>query len=219
MLAAMKMATMTNKMSKKETRKLLTIEPAGPADIAGLVELLNIKHPTAWIKRISHAGLQKFLRYSINNLRSVILMARMDDDRSAGYIFSTFDTKRFWLGFSSRYPVTMSRIISYRLRGLYNAYKRRNHEQGNLSHLPGFSWSPSGPGTARIMGTLVRKEHRGKGVATELYKRLFDALREKKCYKIEEYMGPDYCDFVGKYQDCGWDFQQLNKGYKMVKYL
>jgi len=209
--------------TRTEEVQSLLIEPASLADIGGLVELLNLKRPTAWIKKISLSGLKRFLEYSIDNPRSIILLARSDNDNAAGYVFSTIDTGRFWLGFALRHPATMLAIMYYRLRNIVELKiqrKNKTPEQEGDAHLPGFSWSPNGPGAARIVGILVRKEHRGKGVATKLYYRLFEALKEKKCVKVEEYMGPDYDQFAGKFHNCGWDLQQLRgAGYKMTKLL
>jgi GNAT superfamily N-acetyltransferase len=117
----------------------------------------------------------------------------------------------------------MLMVMVYRAMRSCELYKeRRRHapEYKGDAHLPAFSWSPSGPCIARIMGILVRREHRGKGVATKLYFRLFETLAEKNCLVVEEYLGPDYYQFVGKYHDCGWQLQQLRgDGYKMTKHL
>jgi GNAT superfamily N-acetyltransferase len=90
-----------------------------------------------------------------------------------------------------------------------------------VAGLPAFSWSPSHRGIARIIGLYVRKEHRRKGIAMELYFKLFDALKENVCFRVEEYMGPDYPQFAGKFPEvCGWQLQQVRSGgYKLSKRL
>ena len=208
---------------KIEEVQSLLIEPAIQADIDGLVDLLYLKRPTVWVQRMSRGGLKKFLEYSIDNPRCVVLMARSGNDNAAGYIFSTIDTGQFWRGFAIRNPAIMLAIMYYRLQRAVERKSQRNDwapKQEGDAHLPAFSWSTNGPGTARIVGLFVRSEHRGRGVATNLYKRLFEALKEKKCVKVEEYMGPDYDEFVGKFHNCGWDLQKLNNGgYKLTKHL
>ena len=66
----------------------------------------------------------------------------------------------------------------------------------------------------------MREKHRGKGVATKLYFSLFEMLKDRNCSLVEEYMGPDYCQYAGKETDIGWQYQQVKgAGYKLTKHL
>ncbi len=66
----------------------------------------------------------------------------------------------------------------------------------------------------------MREKHRGKGLATKLYLSLFEMLKDRKCSLVEEYMGPDYCNYVGKENRIRWRYQKVKgAGYKIVKHL
>ncbi len=203
----------------------ILIVPAGPADIEGVEKLMFLKPPMAWIKRGSPGHAKTFLEYSVDSHFCVMLVAHPHGNSEvAGYVLSVFDSNRFWQGFSLRNPVTMTAIMYHRLRRICSLNverRRRLFANGNDAHLPFFSWSSSGPETARIIGIYVNQDYRRQGIATQLYLKLFDTLRAKGCLKVEEYMGPDYFSFAGKFPETlGWHVQQLrDAGYKITKSL
>ena len=200
----------------------MQIEPATPEDLDGVVELLNARPPAFWMRNVSDADLRTFLRYAVASDRAVLLLARTADSGSAGYVFAVLDPRRFWLGFALRNQGLARKIMFYRLRRILERRRdltRREHE--DAGGLPLFSWAPSRPDNARIIGLYVRKEQRRKGIAMELYLKLFAALKEKGGRRVEEYMGADYPQFAGKFPEvCGWLLQKCRcGGYKLSKTL
>jgi GNAT superfamily N-acetyltransferase len=202
--------------------------PVGPAtleEIDGIIQLLYLRPPAFWMRGVSIGRLRTFLNYAIRSPRSVILLARAPaEDVPAGYVFAVFDPKWFWIGFALQYPAITLSILFLRLMRLLHLRReiRTRASAGDaVAGLPAFSWSPSHRGIARIIGLYVRKEHRRKGIAMDLYFKLFDALKEKVCFRVEEYMGPDYPQFAGKFPEvCGWQLQQCSSGgYKLNKNL
>lgn len=204
----------------------VSIEPVRLNDIDGVTELVYKMPPTAWIDKISRRSLRKFLEHSASDSRSVLLAARRaGEDTIAAYIFSILEPKRFWLGFAIRYPAAMASIMFYHLRRVIGRNLERKKSPpavGGDSSLPFFSWSPGGPGNARIMSIYVRNEYSGrKGIATSLYLKLFEALKGRGCSLVEEYMRPDDLLFAGKFPEaCGWQVQQCRDGgYKIFRQL
>jgi GNAT superfamily N-acetyltransferase len=199
------------------------IGPAMHEEIGDLISLLYLRPPAFWMRKISAARLRRFLIYAVESRRAVLLLARAPRRNTpAGYVFAIFDPKWFWIGFVFRNPVLALSILLHRLMRLFELRRvlRDRASAGDaLAGLPEFSWSPSRPGSARIVGLYVREEHRRKGIAMELYFKLFDALKEKGCSRVEEYMGPDYPQYAGKFPEvCGWQLQQCSSGgYKISK--
>jgi GNAT superfamily N-acetyltransferase len=204
-----------------ETRQ----EPATLDDMDGIIELLYLRPPAFWMRKISRSDLKTFLKYALASPRAFFLLARAPgEDNPAGYVFAIVDAKRFWAGLAFADPGLTLSIMLHRLVRLLDLHRETKHraEAGDaIAYLPAFTWSPSHRGIARIIGLYVRKEHRRKGIAMELYFKLFDVLKENDCFKVEEYMGPDYPQFAGKFPEvCGWRLQQCSSGgYKLDKSL
>ncbi len=72
------------------------------------------KYPSDWSNGFRAAGWKKYLEYSIGSPLCIILMARAEGERSAGYIFSTIDSSRFWRGFALRHPVAALMVMVFR---------------------------------------------------------------------------------------------------------
>ena len=199
--------------------------PATAAEIGGIIELLKLRPPCFWMTKISAADLRTFLRYALESPRSVIMLARpKGEELPAGYVFAIFDPKWFWINFAFQNPGIMRSILFHRLMRRYEIRQeiRKNAREGvSTARFPEFSWSPGHRGIARILGLYVRKEHRRKGIAMDLYFKLFDVLREGGGFKVEEYMGPDYPQYAGRFpQVCGWQLEQCSSGgYKISKSL
>jgi hypothetical protein len=184
-----------------------------------------LRPPSFWMRKISSADLRTFLRYAVESPRSVIMLARPSgEELPAGYVFAIFDPKWFWIRFAFQNPGIMRSILFHRLMRRYEIRQeiRRNASEAAVTaRFPEFSWSPGHRGIARILGLYVRKEHRRKGIAMDLYFKLFDVLKEGGGFKVEEYMGPDYPEYAGKFpQVCGWQLEQCSSGgYKISKSL
>ena len=114
-------------ITQEKKTESLSIERARLSDIDGLIELLYKKYPSDWVKRISRRGLEKYLEYSIGSPFCIILMARAEGDRSAGYIFATIDTNRFWRGFALRHPVAVLMVTVFRAE---RNYEKRQRDKG-----------------------------------------------------------------------------------------
>jgi len=139
-------------------------------------------------------------------------------------VFAIIDSARFWMGFALGNPGLAFSIFWHRLLRLVELRRKTRNitgADGAAAGLPVFSWSPSGPGQARIIGLYVRQEHHAKGVAMDLYFNLFDVLREKGCEQVEEYAAPNYADFAGKFPKlCGWNLEACAcGGYKISRAL
>jgi GNAT superfamily N-acetyltransferase len=201
----------------------VSIGPATHADIDGIIELLYLRPPAFWMRKISIDHLRTFMGYAIKSPRSVLLLARSPGESvPAGYVFAVFDPRWFWIGFAVGNPPIACSIAFHRLLRLLALRREIRAQAGGVTAgLPAFSWSPSRPDAARIIGLYVRKEHRRKGIAMDLYFKLFDALKEKACAKVEEYMGPDYPQYAGTFPEvCGWRLQPCDSGgYKISKSL
>lgn len=203
----------------------IEIGPATALELGGLKTLLGLRWPSYWMKKVPDSSLDAFLQYAVDSARSVILLARAAGDRlPAGYVFATLDPRWFWTGFAVRNPLTTHAIVAARLMRRLELKRRRQRlqKQGDgASGLPDFSWTPSAPSVARVLGLYVRQEHRRKGVAMALYFELFEALKAKGVSRVEEYMGPDYPQYAGKFpQTCGWSLQKCSSGgYKISKEL
>jgi GNAT superfamily N-acetyltransferase len=201
------------------------ISPATLDETGGIIELLHLRPPAYWMRSMSDAELRTFVRFALASPRSVLLLARAPGDPvPAGYVFAVFDPRWFWASFAVKHSsITRSIVVrrALRLLELRREIKVRALAGDSAAGLPPFSWSPSHRGIARIIGLYVRKEHRRKGIAMSLYFKLFDALKEKECFSVEEYMGPDYPQFAGKFPEvCGWRLQQCSSGgYKISKNL
>lgn len=196
----------------------LVIGPAAPEDVGGLVELLNLRPPCYWMRRLAPAELRDFARHAVESAHSVVLMARpRSGDAPAGYVLAVADSARFWVGFALSKPSLARSIAAHRLARTIELSRRTKAD----ADLPAFSWSPLRRGRARILGLYVRKEHHAKGVAMDLYFKLFDSLKEKGCERVEEYAAPDYAEFAGKFPKvCGWDLQPCAcGGYKISRTL
>ena len=130
-------------IQEKKTESL-SIERARLSDIDGLIELLYKKYPSVWVERISRRGLEKYLEYSIGSPLCIILMARSDGDSSAGYIFATIDTDRFWRGFALRHPVTMLMMTVFRAERNLERSKEIKEAEGEKGISPHFHGRPAG---------------------------------------------------------------------------
>jgi GNAT superfamily N-acetyltransferase len=197
------------------------IDPARKDDIGGVAELLNLRPPSYWMRMLSDDGLRAFLEYSTSSPRSTLLVARPQGEPApAGYVFAISDPRRFWAGFALRSPALARDILYHRLRRSLEL-RREARRRAPASALPAFAWSPSHPRVARILGLYVRREHRRKGIAMKLYFSLFETLKRTGGIKVEEYMGPDYPQYAGRFPDaCGWRIQPCSSGgYKISKEL
>jgi hypothetical protein len=201
------------------------IAPAALEEIEGLIELLYLRPPAFWMRKVSRDRLKTFLKYALESSRAFTLLARAPGESSpAGYVFAITDARRFWTGFALGSPGIALAILFHRLVRLLDL-RRQIKDRADLGDatagLPAFSWSHSRRDNARIIGLYVRKEHRRKGIAMDLYFKLFDALKGRSCSKVEEYMGADYPQFAGKFPEvCGWRLQQCSSGgYKLSKSL
>ena len=195
------------------------IGPAGSDEIDAIIELLKLMPPTSWIMKLSRPALTRFLGYSIKSRRAVLLLARSRDEiRPAGYVFAISDPRWFWIDFAARHPADALAILFHRSRRIF---AQRRAASAHASGLPAFAWSESSPRTARILGLCVYPDQRRRGIAMNLYFKLFDALRELGCTKVEEYMGPNYPQYAGKFPEvCGWQLQPCSRGgYKITKAL
>jgi hypothetical protein len=194
---------------------------ASRADVDGIEDLIRLRPPAYWMRKIPAAGLRDFLDYALRSPHAVILAARTRNDAPpAGYVFAITDSIRFWAGFSLRSPFLAGAIVYHRLARL-RELRRRNQARAGRAGLPRFSWSPSRLGYARIIGLYVRAEHHHKGVAMDLYFLLFEVLKERGCPRVEEYAAPDYAEFAGKFPKvCGWSLQACDcGGYKISRAL
>jgi GNAT superfamily N-acetyltransferase len=209
--------------SESESESSVHLGPVKREEIDGVIELLYLRPPAFWMRKVSIVRLRIFLEYAIKSSRCVLLVARSPGEGvPAGYVLAVFDPRRFWIGFALGNPAVACSIAFHRLLRLLALRREIRAQAGGVTAgLPAFSWSPSQPDVARIIGLYVRKEHRRKGIAMNLYFKLFDALKEKGCAKVEEYMGPDYPQYAGKFPDvCGWRLQQCDSGgYKISKSL
>lgn len=207
------------------------VEPARRADIPVLIEILREQPPTRWMRKMADLGLKGFLRYSINSSYCHLILARRGDEHAiGGYVISIVHPSRFWWGFVITYPATaLFLAIDY---AIYRFLKKGSHAAGlnrnsTVSQseeckedLPSFSWSPSHPGIARIVYIYVREECRGLGLGKELYTKLFEHLRNKKCSIIEAHIDYQNQPSIKLHQSTGWEIQELKDGdYKAVKYL
>jgi hypothetical protein len=188
-------------------------------EVDGLIALLRLRPPAFWMRRIEDPVLARFVAHAISDPRCVILVARAaGEEVPAGYLFSIRDPRRFWHGFVARHPIIALSILYHQLS---RRVALRRLEKGGDPSLPAFSWSPASPDVARVLGLYVRAEHRRKGIALELYFRLFSELLARRCRRVEEYMGPDYPHYAGKLPEvCGWQLQKCRcGGYKITKDL
>lgn len=215
------MATVENNGSETS----FPIGRAAGEDVDALIELLRLRPSAFWMRRKTDGELRLFLTHALDDPRCVLLVARPNGGgRPAGYVLATSDTNRFWLGFALRNPalaltISVARLARLRERG--KEIERRSVGGDQAAAVPGFSWTASGPANARIMGLYVRAEHRRNGIAMGLYFELFSALKTKGIARVEEYMGPDYLEYAGKFpQTCGWELQRCRcSGYKISKIL
>ena len=213
---------MNNQVTKDPT---IEISPASAAELGGLKTLLGMRWPSYWMRKVPESSLDAFLQYAVESARSVILLARAAGDRMpVGYVFATLDPRWFWTGFALRNPLTTHAIVAVRLLRRLELKRKRGqvHKQGDgASGLPDFAWTPSAPTVARILGLYVRHDHRRKGIAMGLYFKLFEALKAKGVRRVEEYMGPDYPRYAGRFPEaCGWSLQRCSSGgYKISKQL
>jgi ribosomal protein S18 acetylase RimI-like enzyme len=219
---------MTTSSEETPDYPLTSTVPIGAAtreDIGWLVAHLSERAPAHWMRCVPQADLRRFLVYAAESRRCALLLARPAGEAApAGYVFAVLDTRGFWLGFALRHPVSAQKIF---LQSLYRSLERR-HEISRRTRagvgadeLPAFAWSPSHPSAARIIGLHVKAEHRRKGIATDLYFKLFAVLTEKGAAQVEEYMSPNYTKHVGKFPEvCGWRLQKCRcEGYKITKTL
>ena len=209
----------------QRTRVGVEVGPAEPEELDGVLELLKLRIPAYWMRSVSDESLRAFLRHALKSPLCVLLAARAPDGANpAGYILAVRDARRFWLGFWLGHPLLASRIAALRLARLRERRRqadRRPVLDPSGQALPLFSWAPSSPRASRIVGLFVRPEHRRKGIAMELYFKLFGALEQLGAERVEEYMGPDYLDYAGKFPEvCGWKPQRCRcGGYKLSKTL
>lgn len=199
--------------------------PAQPAEIDGIIDLMLVRPPAYWMRKVSQSEIRAFVTYAVAHRKAVIMTARPQGGLSPiGYVFAILDSRGFWSGFFIRNPLLAVWIVFHRLMRLR---QRRRKEQNRVKRnpatagLPAFAWSPSREACARIIGLYVRKEYHDQGIAMDLYFSLFDALRARNCARVEEYAAPNYADFAGKFPKvCGWSLQPcVCGGYKISRTL
>ncbi len=206
-------------------RTPVPIGPATVGEIPALSELLHLRLPMFWMRRMPEPAFREFLARALESPRAVVLLARPPGaERPAGYVFALFDVARFWQGLALHHPRLALSIGYHHVRRTFEL--RREDERRVATgeadrRLPEFAWAPAGPRNARILGLYVRAEHRRKGIAMDLYLRLFDELAARGCTRVEEYMGADYPEFAGKFPErCGWRQQQCRSGgYRISRSL
>lgn len=200
------------------------IQAAAPGDIDGIIRLLHARPPAYWMTRVAESGLRTFLAHVIESGRATLLVARAPEAAEpAGYVLAIQDARAFWLLFALKHPALALEICC--LRVLRLSERRRATAQRPKARealvLPEFAWSPSDPRSARIVGLFVSEEFRRRGIAMDLYFKLFEALKKKGATLVEEYMGEDYMEYAGKFPEvCGWRPQTCRcGGYKIAKEL
>lgn len=208
-----------------EQHKRTPIGAARVDETDAVIDLLMLRIPAFWMRQVTREDLRTFVRAAILSPRTAVLVARPEGALiPAGYVFAIFDVRTFWLRFALAHPTLSAKILYHRVvrAASLRAASRRRQREGQVDPtLPPFAWSPSDPRDARILGLYVRAEHRRKGIAMQLYFELFDVLTRCGCRRVEEYMGPDYPQYAGKFPEvCGFDLQQCAcTGFKITKDL
>ena len=177
-------------------------------DIAGAVDMLAALE-------VSAGGVQDcrvyraLCRDAIQGNQVTMLMACRDGS-TAGLAVAIIHASAYWRGFLVRHPLLACRILTARwsrragagpaeASGLPTAAEALLEPQPTLHR-----WERSGPGTARILFIGVSQEHRGRGVAGVLYRRLADVLRERGLRQVYARIENGNLPSMRLHRSAGW---------------
>jgi len=165
----------------------------------------------------SIAGLKKgavYQRICCDALRghNVVIILALSQVTPVGYVIAVIDWRAYWRRFLPRCPLLATVILAARFRkslfkkayGPDSSAEARPRDQSSARR----TWTDSSRTIAKVVHIGVAPDKRGRGIAEQLYLRLFQELKHEGVVRIDATMSADNSDSIRLHKKTGWTLER-----------
>lgn len=159
--------------------------------------------------------------------RGCIIVAAYQDGTPCGIVIAIVNRVHFWRWFLLRHPISGLVFAALKLQQRLRRRRRPGPPEAAVRHKsPSLdaaglkrTWRESSATIAKTLFIGVAPESRGRGIAKQLYTRLFGALRQQGVTRIDAHIDSDNLASVRLHESSGWQVQFGEIGYIATKDL